>query len=268
MEKKCAQQYRNKGNRIANVWYFPRFYHDCGSLFTLSLLFCVAYFSTTFAENLYLMAVFILADNQELSSYAIEHLLTSMKEKIVYSAPDKAELVYRLKSNTSSIIILDYTLFDFTDVENLLIISERFPQSSWVLLSEELTEPFLKTVIYRSRNMSVVFKDSPLKEIKEAVAYALRGERYICQRVTEILLAQQQKEDEIPSKLTLTEIEIVRAIAQGKTTKEIAAERFSSIHTINTHRKNIFRKLSVNTAHEAVKAAVKSGLIDTSEYYI
>lgn len=68
--------------------------------------------------------------------------------------------------------------------------------------------------------------------------------------------------------LTKTETEIVRAIAQGKTTKEIAAERFSSIHTITTHRKNIFRKLGINTAHEATKYALRAGLVDPSEFYI
>ena len=68
--------------------------------------------------------------------------------------------------------------------------------------------------------------------------------------------------------MTETEIEIVKAIAQGKTTKVIAEERFSSIHTINTHRKNIFRKLKINTAHEVVKYALRAGLIDSSEFYI
>ena len=63
-------------------------------------------------------------------------------------------------------------------------------------------------------------------------------------------------------------METPKAIAEGKTTKEIAAERYSSIHTINTHRKNIFRKLGVNTAYEAVKYAFRAGLVDTSEFYI
>ena len=68
--------------------------------------------------------------------------------------------------------------------------------------------------------------------------------------------------------LTATETEIVKAIAQGKTTKEIANERFSSVHTITTHRKNIFRKLGINTAHEVVKYALRAGLVDSSEFYI
>ena len=84
----------------------------------------------------------------------------------------------------------------------------------------------------------------------------------------ETIIIQQQEEEERPSVLTTTEMEIVKAIAQGKSTKEIANERFSSVHTITTHRKNIFRKLGINTAHEAVKYALRAGLIDPSEFYI
>ena len=81
-------------------------------------------------------------------------------------------------------------------------------------------------------------------------------------------ILSQQHEDEKPDLLTATETEIVRAIAQGKTTKEIAADRFSSVHTITTHRKNIFRKLGVNTAHEVTRYALRAGLLDPSEFYI
>ena len=94
-----------------------------------------------------------------------------------------------------------------------------------------------------------------------------RHERYISQRALEAIISQQQ-EDEKPDILTATEVEIVKAIAQGKTTKEIAIERYSSVHTITTHRKNIFRKLGVNTAHEVIKYALRAGLVDSSEFYI
>ena len=57
-------------------------------------------------------------------------------------------------------------------------------------------------------------------------------------------------------------------IAMGLTTREIAEKRFSSCHTVNTHRKNIFRKWGVNTIHEATKHALRAGLIDASDYYI
>jgi len=51
-------------------------------------------------------------------------------------------------------------------------------------------------------------------------------------------------------------------------TKEIAYEKNLSFHTVNTHRKNIFRKLGVNNVHEAIKYAFRAGLIDIMEYYI
>lgn len=211
---------------------------------------------------------YILADNQELTRFALENLLQQDETAVVYRAFDKAGLVALLKEHESAIVILDYTLFDFTDEDQLLIVAERFALSQWVLLSEELTSRFLRRVVYSSHQFSVVFKDGPLQEVREALQSASRHNRYISQRALEAIISQQQDEDEQPSVLTNTETEIVKAIAQGKTTKEIASERFSSVHTITTHRKNIFRKLGVNTAHEVVKYALRAGLIDSSEFYI
>ena len=214
------------------------------------------------------MRNFILADNQELTRFALENLLQQDETAVVYRAFDKAGLVALLKEHESAIVILDYTLFDFTDEDQLLIVAERFALSQWVLLSDELTSRFLRRVVYSSHQFSVVFKDGPLQEVREALQSASRHNRYISQRALEAIISQQQEDDEQPSVLTSTETEIVKAIAQGKTTKEIASERFSSIHTITTHRKNIFRKLGVNTANEVVKYALRAGLIDSSEFYI
>ena len=107
-----------------------------------------------------------------------------------------------------------------------------------------------------------------MKDIRDALDAVSSHNRHISQRALETIIIHQQEEEERPSILTETETEIVRAIAQGKSTKEIANERFSSVHTITTHRKNIFRKLGINTAHEAVKYALRAGLIDPSEFYI
>ena len=208
---------------------------------------------------------YILADNQELTRFALQSLLSKDEENIVYKASDKAGLVELLKEHESAVVILDYTLFDFADEDQLLIIAERFNLSDWVLLSDELTPQFLRRVIYSSHQFSVVFKDSPLSEVRSALNAVERHTRYLSQRALEIIINQQQ-EEETPSVLTTTEKEIVRAIAQGKTTKEIAAERFSSIHTVTTHRKNIFRKLGINTAHEVIKYALRAGLVDSSEF--
>jgi DNA-binding NarL/FixJ family response regulator len=213
------------------------------------------------------MRNFIIADNQELTRFALESLLQKDENNVIYRAFDRAGLVALLKEHESAVVLLDYTLFDFTDEDQLLIIAERFSLSEWILISDELTPQFIRRVVYSSHQFSVVFKDGTMSEIREALQTVERHTRFLSQRVLETIITQQQ-EDETPSILTTTEMEIVKAIAQGKTTKEIAAERFSSIHTVTTHRKNIFRKLGINTAHEAVKYALRAGLIDPSEFYI
>ena len=214
------------------------------------------------------MRNYILADNQELTRFALEGLLQKVEENVIYRAFDRAGLVELLKEHESAVVLLDYTLFDFADEDQLLIIAERFGLSEWILISDDLTPQFIRRIVYSSHQFSVVFKDGPLSEVREALNAVSRHTRYLSQRALETIIIQQQHEEETPNILTTTEMEIVKAIALGKTTKEIAAERFSSIHTITTHRKNIFRKLGINTAHEAVKYALRAGLIDTSDFYI
>jgi DNA-binding NarL/FixJ family response regulator len=173
-----------------------------------------------------------------------------------------------LKEHESAVVLLDYTLFDFADEEQLLIVAERFNLSDWILISDDLTPQFIRRVVYSSHQFSVVFKDGPLSEVREAVSAVDRHTRFLSQRALESIINQQQEEDKSDHILTQTETEIVKAIAQGKTTKEIAAERFASVHTITTHRKNIFRKLGINTAHDVIKYALRAGLVDSSEFYI
>ena len=214
------------------------------------------------------MRNYIIADNQELTRFALENLLKDVEGSAVYRAFDRARLVELLKEHESAVVLLDYTLFDFADEDQLLIIAERFSLSDWILISDDLTPQFIRRVVYSSHQFSVVFKDGPLGEIREALNAVSRHSRYLSQRALETIITQQQEGDKSDNILTQTETEIVKAIALGKTTKEIAAERFSSIHTVTTHRKNIFRKLGINTAHEAVKYALRAGLIDPSEFYI
>ena len=213
------------------------------------------------------MRHFIIADNQELTRQGLEALVRRKEQNAVYKVTDKAGLIQLLKEHESAVVFLDYTLFDFADVEQLLIISERFELARWVLVSNDLSPAFLQKVIYTSHLFSIVYKDSPINDIREALHAAEHHQRYISQRALEEIIASQQ-DDEPESPLTNTEREIVIAIAMGKSTKEIAAERFSSVHTITTHRKNIFRKLGVNTAHEVTKYALRCGLVDSSEFYI
>lgn len=215
------------------------------------------------------MRTLVIADNQDITKAGILYLTDKMPEiDLVTEAADKKELLRLLVRYPDAVVLLDYTLFDLNSADELIILQERFKRISWILFSEELSEDFIRRIIFSSETFSIVLKDSFLEEIRTAIFSAFRSQRFICNRINNLLSdrkAGQQKEHPV---LTSTETEILKSIALGKTTKEIAAERFSSIHTITTHRKNIFRKIEVNNLHEATRYALRAGIIDSAEYYI
>lgn len=210
----------------------------------------------------------LLADKQDITRAGLTYVIEKMEGLETKFVEDKAELMLALKENEDTVVILDYTLFDINDAAELLILNQRFPYTRWLLFCEDLSADFVKVLIASSSMFSVLLKESQLMEIKEAIRFCVASNRFVCQRMMEVLLAPVQQEPEEKVNLTKTETEILKDIALGMTTKEIAEKRFSSFHTVNTHRKNIFRKLGVNNVHEATKYALRAGLVDSAEYYI
>ena len=210
----------------------------------------------------------LLADKQDITRAGLTYVIEKMEGFETKYVEDKTELMLALKENEDTVVILDYTLFDINDAAELLILNQRFPYTRWLLFSEDLSADFVKVLIASSSMFSVLLKESPMMEIKEAIRFGVASNRFVCQRMMEVLLAPVQQEPEEKVNLTKTETEILKDIALGMTTKEIAEKRFSSFHTVNTHRKNIFRKLGVNNVHEATKYALRAGLVDSAEYYI
>lgn len=211
---------------------------------------------------------YIIADNQELTAEGLKTVVGVYNPEEIIVVNGRSELIMQLNNLNRAVVFLDYTMFDITDVEKFIILTERFHEVQWILISDDLTDELVRKVIYQTTNVSFVFKDSPLSEIHSALSSVLNGQRYICQRVTEIMLLSQYQSDKYKIELTPTEQEIVREIAHGLSTKDIAQKRSLSIHTVNTHRKNIFSKLNVNTAHDAIKYAIRAGIVNPSEFYI
>lgn len=221
------------------------------------------------------MREYIIADNQDITKAGMMFLLSKQKDvSQLLSVDNKTELIRELRLHPQAVVILDYTLFDFAGADELIVLRERFKEVDWLLFSDELSIGFLRQVLFSSMAFGVVMKDNSKEEILTALQCASRKERFICNHVTNLLLSgniQQVssstniQEDHL---LTATEKNILKEIASGKTTKEIAAEKNLSFHTINSHRKNIFRKLRVNNVHEATKYAMRAGIVDLAEYYI
>ena len=209
----------------------------------------------------------LLADKQDITRAGLVYVLSDFNGVTTKYVEDKSELLLALQNDGNRVIVLDYTLFDINDAAELSILSERFAEARWLLFCEDLSVDFVRVLIATSPRFSILLKECSLQEIREALDYAVRGRRFICQRIAEMLLVPMETASDC-AKLTPTENEILKDIALGMTTREIAEKRFSSFHTVNTHRKNIFRKLGVNTIHEATKYALRAGLVDSAEYYI
>lgn len=219
---------------------------------------------------LQVMRNFVVADNQEITRLGILSILNTMKDiNEVSIVSNKSELINYLSDNENSVVLLDYTMFDFSSVSELHIVQERYNKVSWILFSDELSDTFLRYLLANKMDFSIVHKISSLEEIKSSVHTAIYYDTYICRDVENHLSMLKKIMDEgMDYNLTASEKEILKDIASGKSTKEIAVGRNVSFHTIVTHRKNIFRKLGVNNVHEATRYAIKAGIVDISDYYI
>lgn len=226
--------------------------------------------STLNAKNGMVERQIILADNQDITRIGMRTLarvaLKDVENLTVKELSRRAELIAELKENPSAVVVIDYTRFDLGSSDELLNLSERFPHSMWVLFSDSLTEQLIRRLSVELQ-FCMILKDDSAQEIITALKCAVTGVRFLCHQVTNLLLTPTTSR-ELDDPLTATEREVLRLIALGKSVKEIAAERNSSIHTITTHKKNIFRKIGVNTMYEATKYALRAGLVEMVEYYI
>jgi len=213
----------------------------------------------------------IIADNQDLTKLGLFQIIKgTYHQDDVIETHSKKELVSLLLKFPGAFVVLDYALFDFSDASELLNISQRFHSVHWILLSDDLTIDFLKRVVFNTLVFSVVFKDDSYEELLLAMQKTVASDRFVCSKAFNMLTEtpSEPQEKNVDKLLTTTEKEVLQMISLGKTTKEIAFERNLSFHTINAHRKNIFRKLGVNNIHEATKYAIRAGIITVSDYFI
>jgi len=213
------------------------------------------------------MKTFLLADNQDITREGIKALIGSAGIAAqVIRVRNRAELQEWLRAHPDAVVVLDYALFDFVSAQQMLVACESARHSRWILFSDEPAAAFLRLVLVANPTLSVVFKYDTAEEITDALLHAARGERFICDSAARLLDERAAPAPTTP--LTAMERAVLREIAMGKTTKEIAWEKKLSFHTVNAHRKNIFRKIEVNNVHEAIRYALRAGIIDQAEYFI
>ena len=215
------------------------------------------------------MRELIIADKQDITRLGIQHLAKDLSSiRFIAFAKSKSNLKSLLLKYPHGVIILDYSNFDFTNFDELILYTQDFPLTNWILFSDTWSDDFLKQVFQDVAFFSVVLKSSTLFEIKKTLEMSLNGKVHLCKEIATKKRGVSSMKTKADSLLTQSEKEVLKEIASGKTTKAIAFERNLSIHTIMTHRKNIFKKLEINNVHDAIRYAIKAGIITRDEYSI
>ncbi len=211
----------------------------------------------------------LIADSQFLISRSLAELLSEKYHFTVKEiVTNRKNLEKSVKEGMLTLIVIDVNHFDFEGPDDIK--ATICPDSIPVLvLTNSLTRNELAGLDSIGIK-NILFKSSTEAELLTAVELTLQDKKYYGREVMEILLekGEWKKTMQETSPLTAAEVEIVKLIADGMTTKEIASRKNVSFHTIMTHRKNIFRKVRVNNASELVMFAIRSGIIDRIEYQI
>lgn len=213
----------------------------------------------------------IIADNQYLITTSLKTIFQEEKQYLVKQVvTNKSDLLEALKTELASMLIIDFAQIDFDSFSDLKDIKKEYPCLNIFVLTNSVN----KTELAELNNIginNIIFKTADKDELFTALEATAKGKKYFSDDILEMLLESSERKNtpsEPEKQLTCSEIEIVRLIADGYTTKEIALRKNISFHTVMSHRKNIFRKLGVNSASEVVMYAVKAGMIGTIEYHI
>lgn len=213
---------------------------------------------------------FIIADNRDITRAGLISYIKEMNPNLnIVEVSGYNSLLEELRKQPLSVVVVDYSLFDFSSLNHMLNIKSGAKDSLWLLFSEEPGEQFLRQLLISDSTISIVLKNGAKDEIINALTTVRAGEVYLCDYAESVMNSEQYKNNDRKfAKLTASEKNILHEIAMGKTTKQIAVEKHLSFHTINTHRRNIYNKLGVNSVNEATRYALQAGLIDLVEYYI
>ncbi len=211
---------------------------------------------------------FIIADNQDITHIGISSLLSILyPDAHQHPVFNSKELREGLRLFPDAVVVVDYPLFDFSSHQHLLNLKAAARESRWILFSEELSASFIRQMLFEDPEIGIVMKTDNRAQIELALRCAATKRMFRCDFAVQAL-RERPEESLATDALTLAERSVLREIALGRTTKEIAMEKQLSFHTINAHRKNIFRKLAVNNANEATRYALRAGIIDVSDYSI
>ena len=210
-----------------------------------------------------------IADPQHLTNLAISTLLKGDERyTLAGSVFNLHDLNLLLAKKPIDLLITDAGMFDYDGFESLQAIARDYSGIKIMVLSNQISRTeFAELSKLGIKNM--VLKTADTDEVLAGIEASLRGKKFYCSQLLDLIMdAAPGGLKHEANILTPSEVEIVRMISSGLTTKQIASQKHISFHTVMTHRKNIFRKLEVSNVSELIMRAMRAGIIDSIEYYI
>ena len=209
----------------------------------------------------------LLADSQYLVREGLRAIIQGQRDLEVAGEADCAdELLDEIRSTDPDVIILDHDSREFFQGERLTDFLDLPQRARYLIISQEQDRRRIRRMLESGVN-AFLTKYCDEEEITSAIRACVKGEKYFCTKVLDMLIDSGREdagEDCSPANLTAREIEILRLVASGHKTRDIADQLHLSPHTVNTHRKNILKKLEIKSAPELVLYAVNTGIVKTA----
>ncbi len=209
----------------------------------------------------------MIVDDHYMFLEGISSLLNDFDEiSIVETASDGVDALAKLSvKNEIDVLITDLSMPEINGFELCNAISKKYPHINILTLSMHSDGNSINKAI-KSGAKGYVLKNTDHEELIKAITALANGKTYYSDQVKNNLmdkLGGRESEDLYDEiKLTKREIEVLTLIALEYTTQMIAHKLFISFHTVESHRKNLMRKLKINNLAGLIKYAIKKGLVD------
>jgi two-component system, NarL family, nitrate/nitrite response regulator NarL len=178
--------------------------------------------------------------------------------EIAGTAANALEAMEQIKLNAPDIVITDINMPEISGMELALKIKKEFPAIKIIAMSTFKERSYISQMIQNGASGYLV-KSASKEEIEEAILSVYEGKLYMSLDIN-LSVADKQELSAVPV-LSSREKEVLQLIADGYTSPQIASKLFISLHTVDSHRKNLLTKFSVNNTAGLIKLAAKYNLV-------
>ena len=166
-----------------------------------------------------------------------------------------------VKSKRPDVVIMDINIPPISGIDATKLVKKESPGTKVIGVSMHNQPSFAKRML-KNGAFGYVTKSSNKNEMFDAIVSVMQGKVYVCKEIQENLSKQVLIDDELPdiSKLTEREIDVLKLIKDGLSSKEIAAKIFLSYRTVEVHRSNILKKMNLKNTASLLKFIHNSSL--------